>query len=40
MQLLDTTDRRILLALSSAAKRTGAAIATALNLGRNTVRRG
>ncbi|MBM7767831.1 DNA-binding Lrp family transcriptional regulator [Glutamicibacter nicotianae] len=37
MQLLDTTDRRILLALSSAAKRTGAAIAMALNLGRNTV---
>lgn len=37
MQLLDTTDRRILLALSTAAKRTGSAIATALNLGRNTV---
>ncbi|MEG2579026.1 MAG: AsnC family transcriptional regulator, partial [Glutamicibacter sp.] len=37
MLLLDTTDRRILLALSTAAKRTGSAIATALNLGRNTV---
>ena len=37
MQLLDQTDRRILLALSTAAKRTGSAIATTLGLGRNTV---
>ncbi|MGO3716507.1 MAG: Lrp/AsnC family transcriptional regulator, partial [Glutamicibacter arilaitensis] len=37
MQLLDSTDRRILHTLSTTAKRTGSAIATALNLGRNTV---
>ncbi|WP_313811560.1 Lrp/AsnC ligand binding domain-containing protein [Glutamicibacter sp.] len=37
MQLLDQTDRRILLALSTAAKKTGSAIATTLSLGRNTV---
>ena len=37
MHLLDITDRRILLAMASAKKRTGSAIAMALNLGRNTV---
>ncbi|GAA1409767.1 AsnC family transcriptional regulator [Glutamicibacter uratoxydans] len=37
MQLLDQTDRRILLALSTAAKKTGSAIAATLGLGRNTV---
>ena len=37
MQLLDQTDRRILLALSTAAKRTASAVATTLGLGRNTV---
>ncbi len=37
MQQLDQTDRRILLALSTAAKRTASAVATTLGLGRNTV---
>lgn len=37
MQPLDATDRRILLALSSAARRSASAIASLLGLGRNTV---
>lgn len=37
MQALDSTDRRILLALSSVARRSASAIAAALGMGRNTV---
>lgn len=37
MQPLDATDRRILLSLSSSARRTASALANALGLGRNTV---
>lgn len=37
MQPLDSTDRRILLALSSAVRRSASSIASALGLGRNTV---
>ncbi|WP_404289913.1 Lrp/AsnC family transcriptional regulator [Glutamicibacter arilaitensis] len=37
MQPLDATDRRILLSLSSSARRTASALASALGLGRNTV---
>lgn len=37
MQPLDSTDRRILLAMSSAVRRSASSIASALGLGRNTV---